>query len=57
MTVGHYDPQLLDSLRERKLPPRAIGDIVVVEAGEKSAAARVINSLVEIELGDIVVRR
>ncbi len=55
--VASYDPRLIAMLRERNLPPRPIGDIVVVEAGETSAAARVVNSLVEIELGDVVVRR
>ena len=57
VNVATYDPQLIEILRERKIPPRPVGDIVVVEAGETSAAARVINSLVEIHPGDIVVRR
>jgi hypothetical protein len=54
---GRYDPMLLDMLRSRKLPPRPVGDVVVVNVGKTTAAARIVNSLVEINPGDLVVRR
>ncbi len=44
-------------LRNRVLPPQVLGDIVVVEAGDKVSAAKVINSISEIHLGDLVVKR
>jgi hypothetical protein len=57
MEVVSYQPQVFEMLRDRKIPPRAVGDIVVVEPGDAGSAARVVNSLVEIHPGDIVVRR
>jgi hypothetical protein len=51
------DPELMDSLAERGLPPRPLGDIVVVDVGATTATARIINSLAEIHPGDIVARR
>jgi hypothetical protein len=44
-------------LINRKLPPLVLGDIVVVDAGDKVSAAKVINSISEIHLGDLVVKR
>ena len=44
-------------LFNRTLPPQVLGDIVVVDAGDKVSAAKVINSISEIHLGDFVVRR
>jgi hypothetical protein len=44
-------------LRKRKLPPKILGDIVVVDVGDKSSAAKIISSLSEIYPGDLVVKR
>lgn len=46
-----------DKLRTRTLPPRPIGDLVVVDVGERTAVGKIINCLTEIHLGDIVVKR
>jgi hypothetical protein len=50
-------PEVLNGLYDRKLPARALGDLVVVEVGNTTATTRVINSRYEIHPGDIVVRR
>jgi hypothetical protein len=57
MEGGHYRVSLAQVLNNRTLPPRPIGDLVVVDVREKTAAAKIINSLYEIHPGDIVVRR
>ncbi len=54
---GHYDPKMVEMLRNRTLPPHPVGDLVVVEAGETTSAARIVNSLVEAIPGDLVIRR
>ena len=57
MNAANYDPQIIEMLRDRKISPRPIGDIVVVEAGETSSTARIVNAMAEMHPGDIVVRR
>ncbi len=52
-----YRYQLDIILRGRALPPRVLGDLVVVEAGDRISAAKVVNSLSEIHLGDLIVKR
>lgn len=52
-----YRSSVAERLKTRKLPPRPIGDLVVVDVTEKTAAGKIINSLHEIHLGDIVVKR
>jgi hypothetical protein len=52
-----YATALAAMLADRKVQPRVIGDIVIVEAGERTAAAKVINSRSELHIGDLVVRR
>ncbi len=44
-------------LHNRTLPLQILGDIVVVDIGDKMSAAKVVNSLTEIHIGDLVVRR
>jgi len=44
-------------LHNRMLPLQILGDIVVVEIGNKVSAAKVINSIHEIHVGDLVVKR
>jgi hypothetical protein len=44
-------------LHNRKLPPKVVGDIVIVEAGDSFSTARIINSISEIKLGDLVVKK
>ncbi len=44
-------------LHARTVPPQVLGDIVVVDVGDRVSAARVVNSLWEIRPGDLAVRR
>lgn len=44
-------------LHQRSLPARVLGDLVIVESGEKVSTARIINSYSEILPGDRVVKR
>jgi hypothetical protein len=57
MQFVRNSPDLLNALYDRKLPARPLGDLVVVEVGDTTAAARIVNSRSEIHPGDIVVRR
>jgi len=54
---GKHRAMLTEKLEGRSLPPRAVGDIVILEVSEGTAAARIVNSLMEVHLGDLVVRR
>jgi len=54
---GRYRGELIQRLSERDIPHRVIGDLVVLEAGETTSSARIINSRIEIHVGDIIVRR
>jgi len=47
----------IDKLQDRSLPPRVLGDIVIVEVGDSTATARIIHCMNEVHLGDTVVRR
>jgi hypothetical protein len=44
-------------LGKRKLPPMILGDIVIVDAGDKTSVGKVINSLSEMYPGDFVIKR
>jgi hypothetical protein len=52
-----YRMNLISLLHKRKLPPRILGDIVVVEAGDKVSTGKIINSISEIHVGDLIVKR
>ncbi len=54
---GRYKGELIQKLTEREIPHRVLGDLVVLEVGETTASAKIINSRTEIHIGDIVVRR
>ncbi len=54
---GKYPSTLTGLLSNRALPPKAVGDIVIVDVSETTSAARIVNSKEEIQLGDLVVRR
>jgi hypothetical protein len=54
---ARYHGDIIEILSERKLPPRVLGDIVVVDLGETTAAAKIVSSRMEIHPGDLVVRR
>jgi hypothetical protein len=54
---GDYNSRIAQLIQERKLPPRALGDAVVVEAGSQMSTVKIINALYEIRPGDIVVKR
>jgi hypothetical protein len=51
------EPGIRGLLNGRKLPPQILGDIIVVEAGDRISAAKIINSLSEIHPGDLVVKK
>jgi len=44
-------------LYNRSLPPRILGDIIVVETGDSVSTGKIVNSLTDIHPGDLVVRR
>ncbi len=46
-----------EMLRGRTLPPRILGDIVIVEAGGSVSTGKIINSMSEIHRGDRVVKK
>jgi len=52
-----YHLQIDTLLRNRKLPPRIMGDIVIVDVKEGVSTGKIINSLSEIHVGDFVVKR
>jgi hypothetical protein len=49
--------EVIDVLSNRRVPPRVVGDILIVDVGETTSAAKIIYSRSEVHLGDIVVRR
>ena len=52
-----YRGVLSGLLKNRKAPPRMLGDLVVLDVQEGAAVTKIINSLAEINIGDIVIRR
>jgi hypothetical protein len=54
---GFFGYQLDSMLRDRTLPPKVLGDIVIVEVGEGISTGKIINSMSEIHPGDLVVKR
>jgi hypothetical protein len=55
--TGMYRYRQDAALRGRSLPPKVLGDIVIVEAGEGFSTGMIINSLSEIHPGDSVVKK
>jgi len=45
------------TLKKRTLPPKVLGDLVIVEAGEGFSTGKIVNSMSEIHPGDLVVKR
>jgi hypothetical protein len=52
-----YEAKIVEILKKRNLPPRVLGDMVIVDVAETTSAAKVMNSRSEVHLGDLVVRR
>lgn len=52
-----YRFKLRSLLKDRKVSPLILGDIVVVETGESTSTGKVVNSLSEIHIGDFIVKR
>jgi hypothetical protein len=52
-----YRYQWMQVLKQRSLPPQVLGDIVVVQTGDRVSAGRIVSSLSEIHPGDLVVKR
>jgi hypothetical protein len=44
-------------LGKRNLPPQILGDIVVVETGDRTSTGKIVNSLSEINVGDLIVKK
>ena len=57
MRGGFYSYRIDTILKARTLPPRILGDIVIVEVGEGTSTGKIVNSLSEIHPGDLVVKR
>ena len=57
MSKGSYRHKLNSNLHGRTLPPKVLGDIVIVEVGDAISTGKIINSMSEIEPGDLVVRK
>jgi len=57
MRNGHYRHKQNSMLSGRTLPPRVLGDIVIVEVGEGVSTAKIINSMSEMAPGDLVVKK
>ena len=45
------------SAAAQTLPPQILGDIVVVETGESTSTGKIVNSLSEIHIGDLVIKK
>lgn len=52
-----YRFKLNSLLRSRKISPEILGDIIVVEAGENFSTGKVVNSLSEMHIGDLIVKK
>jgi hypothetical protein len=57
LIAGKADKNLPEMLTNRNLPPRVLGDLVILDVGETTSTAKIINSISEIHLGDVAVRR
>jgi len=57
MSKWFYSFTLNSLLGERKIPPQILGDIVVVETGDRTSTGKIVNSLSEINVGDLVVKK
>jgi hypothetical protein len=44
-------------LQKRKLPSKILGDIIIVDAGDKVSTGKVINSLFDMHPGDLAIKR
>ena len=54
---GLYKLEVTGTLKKRQLPPKVIGDLVVLRVSESTAVAKVVASRSEVHVGDTVVRR
>ena len=52
-----YRFKLNSLLGARKISPQILGDIIVVEAGENFSTGKVVNSLSEMHIGDLIVKK
>jgi hypothetical protein len=58
-SMGHQGSRYRESTRleGRTLPPKILGDIIVVETTDKISAGKIVNSMTDIHPGDLVVKR
>ena len=52
-----YRFELTTLLHKRKLPPQILGDVVVVDVKDGVSIGKIVNSLSEIHVGDLIVKR
>ncbi len=52
-----FRSKLNDMLSDRSLPPRVLGDFLVLHVGNEISAGKIVNSLKEIHPGDFIVKR
>jgi hypothetical protein len=52
-----FRSRLSEMLSDRSLPPKVLGDFVVLHAGNEISAGKIVNSLREIHPGDYIVKR
>jgi hypothetical protein len=57
MSKWFYRFNIRGLLGKRKIPPQILGDIIVLETGEWSSTGKVVNSLSEISVGDLIVKK
>jgi len=57
MRTKGYQYKLDSMLFDRSLPSKVLGDIVIVEAGERISTGKIINSIYDMEPGDLVVKK
>jgi hypothetical protein len=55
--VEEYKNEVDSTLRQRTLPAKVLGDVIVVDVDETASTVRIINSLLEMNPGDFVMRR
>jgi hypothetical protein len=55
--TSRYEEEIIYSLKQRRLPHYVLGDLVVVDVAETTAAAKIVYSRTEVHPGDFAIRR
>lgn len=54
---GIHQDKLESLLKDRTLPPRVMGDVIILDVSDTSSVAKIVNSKSELHIGDIVVKQ